>query len=113
MKTKLIAAIMGLVALALPSFADTDVYGNEINPTNPKTGETIEYRFWVSGTKAEIATKSNSVELSSPNTSLATGTYSTPAAEPIALEARFRTWLESVGIALRSDLRKGLMLMIR
>ena len=40
-----------IVALALPTLADTDVYGNEINPTNPKTGETIEYRFWVSGDK--------------------------------------------------------------
>lgn len=40
-----------IVALALPMLADTDVYGNEINPTNPKTGETIEYRFWVSGDK--------------------------------------------------------------
>lgn len=103
MKTKLIAAIMGLVALALPSFADTDVYGNEINPTDPKTGEPVEYRFWVSGDKAEVATKTRSSSSASSCTALATGTYSTPAAQPIALEARFRTWLESIGTSIESS----------
>ena len=40
--------------------------------------------------------------VSSTATSLTTGTLSLPAAEPSSLEARFRTWLESLGTALKS-----------
>ena len=92
--------------------AETDVYGNEIFQYT-EGGVQKTYKFWVSGTKAEIATKDESAESSSSSAALATGTYSTPTAEPISLEARFRTWLESVGIALRSDLLKGLLMIIK
>jgi len=106
-------AFAAVAAVALPAFADTDVYGNEINPVNPSTGETIVYQFWVSGTKAEIATKNDSRESSSSSSSLVTGTYSTPTTEPISLEARFRTWLESLGRSLRSDRLRGFMMNFR
>ena len=105
-------AVAVSLMVSLSAFAETDIYGNEI-VTYTEGGMQKTYKFWVSGEKAEVATKNESAESSSSSASLATGTYSTPAAEPIALEARFRTWLESVGIALRSDLRKGLMLVIR
>ena len=101
-----------LVALALPLFADTDVYGNEI-VTYTEGGVQKTYQFWVSGTKAEIATKNESGELPSSSSSLATGTYSTPSAEPISLEARFRTWLKSLGTSLRSDKLGGFLMIVR
>ena len=97
---------------SLSAFAETDIYGNEV-VTYTEGGVQKTYKFWVSGTKAEIATKNYSAESSSDNAALATGTYSTPAAEPISLEARFRTWLESIGTSLNSTLFRGLMLMIR
>ena len=105
-------AAAALCVAALPSFAETDIYGNEV-VTYTEGGVQKTYKFWVSGTKAEIATKDESAESSSSSAALATGTYSTPTAEPISLEARFRTWLESVGIALRSDLLKGLLMIIK
>ena len=40
--------------------------------------------------------------VSSMASSLATGTSSLPAAEPSSIEARFRTWLESLGTRLKS-----------
>ena len=49
-----------------------------------------------------IYSASNSSAVASSSTSLTTGTLSLPAAEPSSLEARFRTWLESVGTALKS-----------
>ena len=98
--------------VSLSAFAETDVYGNEI-VTYTEGGVQKTYQFWVSGTKAEIATKNYSDESPSSAVSLETGTYSTPTAGPISLEARFRTWLESVGIALRSDLLKGLLMIIK
>ena len=105
-------ALAAIAAVAMPTFADTDVYGNEI-VTYTEGGVQKTYQFWVSGTKAEIATKNYSDESPSSAVSLETGTYSTPTAEPISLEARFRTWLESVGTALRSDVLRGFLLLIR
>ena len=99
-------------AMTWPSLAETDVYGNEIL-TYTEDGVQKTYQFWVSGTKAEIATKVGSSESASPNMSLATGTYSTPATEPISLEARFRTWFESVGTSLNSTLMRGFRLLFR
>ena len=49
-----------------------------------------------------IYSASNSSAVASSSTSLTTGTQSLPAAEPSSLEARFRTWLESIGTALKS-----------
>ena len=106
----LVVAVALMVSLG--AMAETDIYGNEINPIDPKTGETIEYRFWVSGTKAEIATRNGSGESASSSAALATGTYSTPTAAA-SIEARFRTWLESIGTSINSTLFRGLMLMIR
>lgn len=97
-------------AAALPTFAATDIYGNEIK-TYTEDGVQKTYQFWVSGTKAEIATKNGSGETTSSNASLATGTYSTPATEPISLEARFRTWLESIGTSIESS-PLGFLLMV-
>lgn len=101
-----------LVAVALPTLADTDVYGNEI-VTYTEDGVQKTYQFWVSGAKAEIATKNESDEASSSSPSLVTGTYSTPSAESISLEARFRTWLESLGTSLRSNALRGIMMIFR
>ena len=105
-------AFAALAAVAMPTFAATDVYGNEI-VTYTEGGVQKTYQFWVSGTKAEIATKARSSSSASSCTALATGTYSKPAAQPISLEARFRTWLKSVGTALRSDVLRGFLLLIR
>ena len=49
-----------------------------------------------------IYSASNSSAFASSSTSLTTGTLSLPAAESSSLETRFRTWLESVGTALKS-----------
>lgn len=104
-------ALAAIAAVAMPTFADTDVYGNEI-VTYTEGGVQKTYQFWVSGTKAEIATKNYSDESPSSAVSLETGTYSTPTAEPISLEARFRTWLESIGTSLISS-KFGFMLIFR
>ena len=111
-KTPMLIAVSALCAAALPSLADTDIYGNEIF-SYTEGGVQKTYKFWVSGTKAEIATKNDSAESSSSSASLATGTYSTPAAQPIALEARFRTWLESMGTSINSTLMRGFRLIFR
>ena len=59
-----------------------------------------------------VASLAESSAASSEATGFSTGTVAArTAAAP--LEARFRTWLESVGIALRSDLLKGLLMIIR
>ena len=108
----MMAAIAAVGVASLSSFAETDVYGNEIR-TYTEGGVQKTYQFWVSGTKAEIATKNESAESSSSSASLATGTYSTPAAQPIALEARFRTWLESMGTSINSTLMRGFLLIFR
>ena len=104
---KKLTMMIGAAALAtaLPTLADTDVYGNEIF-TYTEGGVQKTYQFWVSGTKAEIATKNGSGEAASSNASLATGTYSTPAAAS-PLEARYRTWLESDGTTVYSTKFKG------
>ena len=94
-----------LAAVALSSFADADVYGNEIIAYT-EGGVQKTYQFWVSGTKAEIATKNGVGELASSGASLATGTYSTPAAA-MPLEARYRSWLESDGANFESTKFKG------
>ena len=66
------------------------------------------YTFIVSGYPAA----NESYAAVSTGTALVTATRNERSAAS-SIEARFRTWLESVGIALRSDLFKGLMLMIR
>jgi len=108
---KKIAAFAVLAASAFMSFsanAATDIYGNEIKEVDGKT-----YQFWVSGTKAEVATFAESSPAPSMSGSLCSGTLSAPSQQAISLEARFRTWLESLGTALRSDQLRGFLLILR
>ena len=49
----------------------------------------------------------------SAGASLTTGTLSLPAAMPSSLEARFRTWLESLGTALKSTKFRHFMVNFR
>ena len=70
-----------------------------------------EYRFIISGDPVAAATVDSSTAVSS-GTSLVTGTLATPAAAT-SLEARYRTWDESDGIALRSDEFKAMMIILR
>ena len=109
---KACVVLAAVAVVALPAFAATDVYGNEI-VTYTEGGVQKTYQFWVSGTEAEIATKNDSDKSSSSSSALVTGTYSTPSAEPISLEARFRTWLKSLGTSLRSDKLGGFLMIVR
>ena len=85
---KRIAMMLGAAAL-LPLHADT-------------------YQFIVSGYPAA----NESYAAASAATSLETATRSGGSAAS-ALEARYRTWDESDGIALRSDTYRGMMIYIR
>lgn len=108
---KKIAAFAVLAASAFMSFsanAATDIYGNEIKEVDGKT-----YQFWVSGTKAEVATFTNSSLVSSSSGPICSGTLSTPSQEAISLEARFRTWFKSLGTALNSTVFTGLSIFVR
>ena len=67
-----------------------------------------EYRFIVSGYPAA----NESYAAASAATSLETATRSGWSAAS-ALEARYRTWEESDGIALRSDEYHGMMIIIK
>ena len=70
-----------------------------------------EYQFIISGDPVAAATVDSSTAVSS-GTSLVTGTLATPAAAA-SLEARYRTWDESDGIALRSDEFKAMVIFLR
>jgi len=88
---KKIAVILGAAAL-LPLHADT-------------------YQFIISGDPVAAAT-ADSHSVASAATSLETATRTDrSAASP--LEARYRTWDESDGIALRSDKYHGLLIIIK
>ena len=50
----MMTAIAAVGVASLPSFAETDVYGNEIR-TYTEGGVQKTYQFWVSGEKAEEA----------------------------------------------------------
>ena len=84
----LTAALLGEAALS-PLHADT-------------------YQFIVSGYPAT----NESYPAASAGTALVTATRAVPTAAQ-ALEARFRTWGESDGIALRSDKFRGMILTVR
>ena len=69
------------------------------------------YQYIISGDPMAAATE-DSCAVSSVATSLVTATESTrSAASPI--EARYRTWDESDGIALRSDKYRATMIILR
>ena len=84
-KVLIAVAAMCAVAILSPSRADT-------------------YQFFVSGYPAA----NESYATTSAGTSLETATRAKPTA-PQSLEARYRTWDESDGIALRSD-KRGMIL---
>ncbi len=88
---KKIAMMLGAAAL-LPLHADT-------------------YQFIISGDPAAAAT-ADSHSAASAATSLETATRSGGSAAS-ALEARYRTWDESDGIALRSDKYRGLLIIVK
>lgn len=103
----LLAAVAASAVMSLSANAETDIYGNEIKEVDGQT-----YQFWVSGTKAEVATFANSSLASSSSGPICSGTLSTPSQEAISLEARFRTWFSSLGAALRSDKWLGTFLIV-
>ena len=70
-----------------------------------------EYRFIISGDPVVAATVDSSTAVSS-GTSLVTGTLATSTAAA-SLEARYRTWDESDGVALRSDEFKAMVIFLR
>lgn len=106
-KVALLAAVAASAVMSLSANAETDIYGNEIKEVDGQT-----YQFWVSGTKAEVATFANSSLVSSSSGPICSGTLSTPSQEAISLEARFRTWFKSLGTALRSDKWFGTFLIV-
>lgn len=67
-----------------------------------------DYRFFVSG----WPTADESYSAASAGTSLVSGTLSAQA-DAVPLEARYRTWDESDGIALRSDRYRATLLIIK
>ena len=93
----MMAAIAAVGVASLPSFAETDVYGNEIK-TYTEGGVQKTYQFWVSGDKAEDA----SVARKSSNSY----TYAS------SLEARSKSVL-SVWGKVASTVWTGLLLFIR
>lgn len=103
----LFVATVAIAAVPLIAVGETDVYGNEIKVVDGKT-----YQFWMSGTMAEVATFANSSQASSSSGPICSGTLSTPSAETVPLEARFRTWFSSLGAALRSDKWFGTFLIV-
>ena len=105
------SAVAASAVMSLSANAETDIYGNEIR-TYSEGGATKTYKFWVSGTKAEVATFDNTSIISSSSGSLCSGMLSTPSAETVPLEARFRTWFSSLGAALRSDKWFGTILIV-
>ena len=108
----LLAAVAASAVMSLSANAETDIYGNEIR-TYSEGGATKTYQFWVSGTKAEVATFANSSLVSSSSGPICSGTLSTPSQEAISLEARFRTWFKSLGTALNSTVFTGFSIFVR
>ncbi len=70
-----------------------------------------EYTYIVSGETVVAETNGCSAAMS-PATTLDGGSISVPASEGAMIEARFFTWLESVGSALKSTRFCGLILRI-
>ncbi len=74
----------------------------------PMAANADGYQFIVSGYPAANV----SYSAASSGTSLVTATRKQPTAAQ-SLEARYRTWDESDGIALRSDKFRGMILIVR
>lgn len=85
--TKRLLMFVGTVAMLLvPLAASADTYQFIITP----------------GYDPVVASTNTCSVVASSASSLDTGTSSLPAAEPSSIEARFRTWLESLGTRLKS-----------
>jgi len=95
---RFIRAVIAFAAVALGEAA--------LSPLHADT-----YQFIISGDPVAAATV-DSCAVASSGTSLETATRSGGSAAS-ALEARYRTWDESDGIALRSDTYRGLLLIVR
>ena len=93
-KSKFRIAFAAAAAAAVPALAGAD-----------------GYKFIISGDPVAAAVE-RSCSAPSSATALVTGTLSTPA-EASSLEARYRTWDGSDGIALRSDKHHGFMLIVK
>ncbi len=70
-----------------------------------------DYRFIISGDPVAAASV-GSKAVASPGTSLVTGAL-TASSGAASLEARYRTIAKTVGIALRTDKAKGMVLIVR
>ena len=77
----------------------------------PLMSSADDYQFIISGDPVAAASV-GSKAVASPGTSLVTGSLTRPT-EAASLEARYRTWYESAGIALRSDKAHGFILVIK
>lgn len=77
----------------------------------PLMSSADDYQFIISGDPVAAAS-AGSRAVASPGTSLVTGTLTTPTGA-VSLEARYRTWYESAGIALRSDKAHGFIFVVR
>ena len=84
---RLLAMIIGIAAVFVPLMSSAD--------------EPYQFIITPGYDPAVYSTNTCSI-VSSTASPLTTGTLSLPAAEPSSLEARFRTWLESLGTALKS-----------
>ena len=80
-------------------------------PSASCAAETYQYII-TPGYDPAAASLVDSSSAASAAVSVAIGVHSSPAAAS-PLEARFRTWLESLGRALRSDRFRGIMLKIK
>ncbi|MBR2838326.1 MAG: hypothetical protein IKE55_06075 [Kiritimatiellae bacterium] len=80
-------------------------------PLVPMGASADAYQFIISGDPVAAATEGCRVVASS-GTSLETGRLATTTAAD-SLEARYRTWYESDGTALRSDRPRGMTICIR
>ena len=76
----------------------------------PLMSSAADYPFIISGDPVAAAT-ANSCAAVSSSTALATGTLSSLTSSS-ALEARYRTWYESGGTALRSD-KAGMKIVVK
>ena len=80
----LVGAVLAVAAAVIAPCAmgETDAYGNDVF-SYQEGGTTKEYRFWVSGDKAEVATKG--------------GTSAVSSNEDVGLDTVFKSVWASVG----------------
>ena len=77
----------------------------------PLMSSADDYQFIISGDPVAAAT-ANSSKTETPGTSLVTGSRTAPTAAA-SLEARYRTIDPTVGIELRSDNARGMVILVK